>query len=312
MSSSKDSGDLSVHQILSDSTLGSFILDDPGKYSMDAQATSPSVDTSGSIPPPPSPEAILVTSVVPGTPRLDPVSEVEEKSSITSAGLADGVSQVEGRNVVANLSEVEEGDEVDESNEEVDLGQNSKDIKSESNNEKETDLAITEDTETIERRQNDDSKDTPDVNLEGKTVSSFFAGDEATDKTNLLVTDTNKEMHNKAGQDENESEKQKDDKSTYEDTCTTTEESDEREKEKDNTDPPQPPESGEREQEKDNTDPPQPPASPDIVSTPDFTEGLDMNLDLEAELRAAMEGLDDLGDGEENGEKRTSPELEPW
>ena len=37
-----------------------------------------------------------------------------------------------------------------------------------------------------------------------------------------------------------------------------------------------------------------------------------MNLDLEAELRAAMEGLDDLGDGEENGEKRTSPELEPW
>ena len=312
MSSSKDSGDLSVHQILSDSTLGSFILDDPGKYSMDAQATLPSVDTSGSIPPPPSPEAILVTSVVPGTPRLDPVSEVEEKSSITSAGLADGVSQVEGRNVVANLSEVEEGDEVDESNEEVDLGQNSKDIKSESNNEKETDLAITEDTETIERRQNDDSQDTPDVNLEGKTVSSFFAGDEATDKTNLPVTDTNKEMHNKAGRDENESEKQKDDKSTYEDTCTTTEESDEREKEKDNTDPPQPPESGEREQEKDNTDPPQPPASPDIVSTPDFTEGLDMNLDLEAELRAAMEGLDDLGDGKENGEKRTSPELEPW
>lgn len=288
MSSPKDSGELLVHQILSDSTLGSFTRDEPGKYSMDTRATSPSMDTSGSIPPPPSPELTLVAPVVPGTPRLDPVCEVEEKSSITSAGRVDGTSQVEGENAVANLSEVEDGDEVDESNE-VDIGQHSKHIKSESNSEKETDLAITEETETVETRQNKDSQDTPDINLDRNPVSLFVAGDEA----NLPVTETDEVIQNETGGDEKESEKQNDSKSANEDATTE--------------------ESGEREQaEKDNTDLPQPPASPDIVSTPDFTEGLDLNLDLEAELRAAMEGLDDLGDGEENGEKRTSPELEPW
>lgn len=195
---------------------------------------------------------------------------------------------MEGENAVANLSEVEDGDEVDESNE-VDIGQHSKHIKSESNSERETDLAITEETETVETRQSKDSQDTPDINLDRNPVSLFVAGDEA----NLPVTETDEVIQNETGGDEKESEKQNDSKSANEDATTE--------------------ESGEREQaEKDNTDLPQPPASPDIVSTPDFTEGLDLNLDLEAELRAAMEGLDDLGDGEEKGEKRTSPELEPW
>lgn len=50
----------------------------------------------------------------------------------------------------------------------------------------------------------------------------------------------------------------------------------------------------------------------DIVSILDFIEGLDMNFDLEVEFCVVMEGLDDLGDGEENGEKRIFLELEFW
>lgn len=45
---------------------------------------------------------------------------------------------------------------------------------------------------------------------------------------------------------------------------------------------------------------PQPPCSPELNESADFTNGLDLNLDLEAELQAAMSGLSDLQDGGEN------------
>ncbi|XP_031558400.1 uncharacterized protein LOC116294859 isoform X2 [Actinia tenebrosa] len=47
---------------------------------------------------------------------------------------------------------------------------------------------------------------------------------------------------------------------------------------------------------------PQPPASPDITSDQDFTEGVDMDLDLTAQLQAAMEGLDDFDLDDDDGD----------
>ncbi|XP_032235554.1 uncharacterized protein LOC5510487 [Nematostella vectensis] len=44
-----------------------------------------------------------------------------------------------------------------------------------------------------------------------------------------------------------------------------------------------------------------PPGSPEVESNPDFTEGLDLNLDLEAELKAAMEGLDGFSVDDDDG-----------
>ena len=287
ISSPRSSGDMPVQQILSDSSLGSLTRDDMETFSMIAQASSPSVDTCGSIPPPPSPEALLVAPVVPSAPRLDPVTEVEEKSSIASASLADGTSQVEGGNAVANLSEVEE------CNEEVDLSQQSQNVKLENNIETETDLKITEEIETAETELKEDFQDTNDLNLDEKNVSSFV-GEETTNQQNLSTANTASDeiKQHEAGSDKGEPEKQEDDNNANGDTTAD--------------------ESRDKVPAKEGTDPPHPPASPDIVSTPDFTEGVDMNLDLEAELRAAMEGLEDLTDGEENGEKTASPELEAW
>ena len=285
ISSPRDPSELPVQQILSDSSLApSWTRDDMEAFSMVAQVSSPSTDICGSIPPPPSPEALLVAPVVPSAPRLDPVSEVEERSSIASCSVTDGTSQVEGAaNAVANLSEVEEGDE------EIDLSQQSQDANHGSSDEKEeeTGLKVIEETETEQTKGVEEAKNS---NSHEQTVSLSVDGDSVTisdDKQNLPKEDdvNNEITQNQTEHSINEPEKQQD--QIPGEVNTIAEES--RDKE-----------------------PPHPPGSPDIVSTPDFTEGLDMNLDLEAELRAAMEGLDDLVDADESGDKRTSPELEAW
>ena len=69
---------------------------------------------------------------------------------------------------------------------------------------------------------------------------------------------------------------------------------------------------------------PQPPGSPELNETPDFTSGLDLSMDLEAELQIAMSGLDDLeNEGEDADEwgleeeaeavaRAHAPDLQPW
>jgi len=245
---------------------------------MVAQVSSPSGDTCGSIPPPPSPEALMVGTVLPNAPRLDPVSEVEEKSSVASCSVVDGTSQVEG---VANLSEVEE---------EVDINQQSPKFETGSSDEKDQQLGF-EVTETEKAEQS------PDVelveNLHGYTVFSSVDGEVMIDQQNPFAAAaaavSDEIIPEETAQNEDEVEKQQEE--ILNEANKTGEE-----------------DSGDN----DTVAPPHPPGSPDIVSTPDFTEGVDMSLDLEAELRAAMEGLDDLADTEESGDKRTTPELKPW
>lgn len=274
ISSPRDSRDLPVQQILSESSLPTnMIQEGEERYSMVAQVSSPSADTCGSIPPPPSPETLLVGTLVPSVPRLDPVSEVEEKSSLASCSVVDGTSQVEG---VANLSEVEE---------EVDISRQSQNNVTGSIEEQGQQSGF-EETETEIDEQSLDVKDIQNLNLHGRTVLSSVDEEATIDKQNQLTADA---VSNEI---------------TQEQTANNEEE---------------PREELETQQEEipieANTTavvPPHPPGSPDIVSTPDFTEGVDMSLDLEAELRAAMEGLDDLADAEESGDKRTSPDLEAW
>lgn len=276
--SPRDSRDLPVQQILSDSSLPTNLTqDDVETFSMVAQVSSPSADACGFIPPPPSPEALLVGTVVPSAPRLDPVSEVEEKSSLASCSVADGTSQVEG---VANLSEVEE---------EVDMSQGSQNIETGSSEEKEqqTGLEVTE-AERTELSQ--EVEEVQNLSSHEHTLSSSVDGESIIDKQNPLTTDawSDEITRDQTAHNEDESEKHQDE---FPNEANTT---------------------ADDSRDNDAVAPPHPPGSPDIVSTPDFTEGVDMSLDLEAELRAAMEGLDDLADAEESRDKRTSPELEAW
>lgn len=296
ISSPRDSRDLPVQQILSDSSLApSLTRDDMESFSMVAQVSSPSAETCGSIPPPPSPEAVLVAPVLSSASRLDPVSEVEEKSSIASCSVADGTSQVEGGNTVANLSEVEEGDE------EVDLRQQPQNADHGSSEEKEeeTDLKVIEETEAAKTEQSKEVEEDQNSNSHEQTVSLSVDGGSVpmNDKQNLPTADTGSDeiTQNQTEHNEDYSDKQQDETPKLPNEVNTTAD-----------------ESLDKEPIEEAVDPPHPPGSPDIVSTPDFTEGVDMNLDLEAELRAAMEGLDDLVDADENGDKRTSPELEAW
>lgn len=271
ISSPRDSRDLPVQQILSDSSLPTNLTQgDEEGFSMVAQVSSPSGDTCGSIPPPPSPEALLVGPVVPSAPRLDPVSEVEEKSSLASCSVVDGTSQVES---VANLSEVEE---------KADISRESQTNETGISEEKEQQSGFVEkETEKVEQSQ--DVEEVQNLCLHEHTVFSSVNAEAIIEKQNPLSADvvSDEITRDETAHNEEETEKQQDE--IPDEANTTREEA-----------------------------PPHPPGSPDIVSTPDFTEGVDMSLDLEAELRAAMEGLDDLADGEESGDKRSSPELEPW
>ena len=269
INSPRDSRDLPVQQILSDSSLPTNLTQGAEEgFSMVAQVSSPSGDTCGSIPPPPSPEALLVGPVVPSAPRLDPVSEVEEKSSLASCSVVDGTSQVEG---VANLSEVEE---------KADICRESQTNETGISEEKEQQSGFVE-KETVEQSQ--DVEEVQNLCLHEHTVFSSVNAEAIIEKQSPLSADvvSDEITRDETAHNDEETEKQQDE--IPDGANTTREEA-----------------------------PPHPPGSPDIVSTPDFTEGVDMSLDLEAELRAAMEGLDDLADGEESGDKRTSPELEPW
>lgn len=282
----ESSRDLRVQQILSDSSLVHSTRGDINGYSMALSATSPSMNANGSIPPPPSPEAQIITSVVSSTLRLDPVSEIEEKSSIASASVADGTSHVEGCSAVANLSEVEE------ENEEVKLSCGTEKVLNESRKVQETDAETSAVTETGEENKEDAGEGrlspTDKMVQSADAVKSETLPEENT--TVMKETESNTPPEDPVNQTDDSERKQEE---ILSENNTVTETS--------------------RNNEEETTAPPHPPGSPDIINTPDFTEGLDMNLDLEAELRAAMEGLEDLDDNtDEGGERRVSPELEAW
>jgi len=301
ISSPRDSKDFHVQQVLSDSSLINSTRDDSEIYSRAVQASSPSVDTCGSIPPPPSPEALLVAPVVPSAPRLDPVSEAEEKSSIASVSVADGTSQVEGGNTVANLSEVEE------ENEEAELCQQPEKVNPEVKEDERTDVDVKKVINKAESEQNKEVVQPPDLNLqpvceefpsisENPVQSSDIANSETLpNQSQPPAGEAESDVRTEEPENQEDNSDKKADENPTENNVTADESLDK-----------------EQQQQEEATVPPHPPGSPDILSTPDFTEGLDMNLDLEAELRAAMEGLEELDDNMADGERGGSPELEAW
>lgn len=262
-------------------------------YSMAVQASSPSVDGCGSIPPPPSPEAVMVTGLVPSAPRLDPVSEAEEKSSLASASVADGISQVEGDdNTVANPSEVEEENKGDELDKKLENGS-----RENKNEEEDVEKSVTERNKNVSELANvysqslDEVKDSLSVKDNHASSTDSVINEILHDQTEVPTIEAGGVGHCETLDNrENEFDKKQDEIQNDASLNVLDDKS---------------------EQHEEVIVPPHPPGSPDIINTPDFTEGLDMNLDLEAELRAAMEGLDDLDDNEAN-EKRASPDLEAW
>lgn len=296
LNSPRDSRDLPVQQILSDSSLApSFTRDDTEAFSIVAQVSSPSADICGSIPPPPSPEALLIAPVGPSAPRLDPVSEAEEKSSIASCSVTDGTA-VEGGNAVANLAELEDGNEKIESiqqSQNINLGSIEEKKEEEEKEEEEGHPRVIEETENEETDQNIEVEGAQNSHEQAVSMSvdgNFILKD---NKQTPPAIDIVSEEITQNQTEHNEDEKEQD--SIPNEVTETTDNSRDKEPIEDAA-----------------VDPPHPPDSPDIANTPDFTEGVDMSLDLEAELRAAMEGLDDLVDADESGDKRTSPELEAW
>ena len=290
------SKDLPVQQILSDSSLVNSTRDDIDAYSTAAQASSPTIEASGSIPPPPSPEAQMIATIVPSAPRLDTVNEAEEKSSIASASVADGTSHVEGGNTVANLSEVEE------ENDEVELSQQSDKVQLEKegetaaeSTEEVTETAKTEENKDVAESSSSNSQPVGEESLSVKQLQPVSSETLQDEKQDLTKEDKGEIRSEETGNQEDESEKKRDEIPSEQNMA--------EEETRDND-----------QQEEQAEVPPHPPVSPDIVSTPDFTEGLDMNLDLDAELRAAMEGLEDFDDNTdgEGDEKRASPDLEAW
>ena len=290
LSSPRDSRDLPVQQILSDSSLApSYTRDDTEAFSMFAQVSSPSADTCGSIPPPPSPEALLIAPVGPSAPRLDPVSEVEEKSSIASCSVTDGT--VEGGNAVANLAELEDGDEkIDSIQQSQNITLGSIEEKKEEEEKEAHPSHVIEETETEQNIEVEEAQNSHEQTVSLSVDGSFILNN---NKQTPPAIDTVSDEITQNQTENNEDEKQQD--GIPIELTTTADESRDKEPIEDAA-----------------VDPPLPPGSPDIANTPDFTEGVDMSLDLEAELRAAMEGLDDLVDADESGDKRTSPELEAW
>ena len=291
----ESSKDLPVQQVLSDSSLVHSTRKDIETYSMAVPATSPSVDANGSIPPPPSPEAQIITSLVPSTLRLDPVSEAEEKSSIASASVADGTSHVEGCNTVANLSEVEE------ENEEVKLSRGTEEVLNESRKEQET----AAETIAVAETGKDNKED-------AEPKKTKLIGEERFSPTDKLGQSADAVRSQTLPEEDTTVTKEAESSTPPEDPVNQADDSERKQEEilsENNTVT-----ETSRNNEEETTAPSHPPGSPDIINTPDFTEGLDMNLDLEAELRAAMEGLEDLDDNTdgEGDEKGASPELEAW
>ena len=293
-SSPRDSRDLPVQQILSDSSLVNSTRDDVETYPRALHVSSPSVDPCGAIPPPPSPE--MFGALVPSAPRLDPVSEAEEKSSLASASVTDGTNWLGGRdNAVPNLSEVEE------ENEDADLNLKPDKVCFESKTIENAVEGIEASTEKTMIEEGKEVGKPQTLNSQPASEDSHSVTDKNSSPVDTIFSDQipapTKEAEDITGAEELENQENNADNKQDEISTEINETTDE---------------SRDKEQhEEEATVPPHPPGSPDIINTPDFTEGLDMNLDLEAELRAAMEGLDDLGDNEA-GEERASPELEAW
>ena len=209
--------------------------------------------------------------------------------------MADGTSHVEGCNAVANLSEVEE------ENEEVKLSRGTEKVLNESRKEQETAAETSAVAETGEENKED-----------AEPNKTQLIGEERLSPTDKLVQSADAVRSQTLPEENPTVTKEAESNTPPEDPVNQTDDSERKQEEilsENNTIT-----ETSRNNEEESAAPPHPPGSPDIINTPDFTEGLDMNLDLEAELCAAMEGLEDLDDNTdgEGGEKRASPELEAW
>ncbi|XP_029179748.2 uncharacterized protein LOC114947255 [Acropora millepora] len=295
-SSSRGSIEIPLQQILSDSSLVNTSRDNTEGQSMIVQASSSTVDSCGSIPPPPSPEVPIVAGL---SNKLDPLSEVEERSSLASASVADGTSQVDN----CDADNIVNQSEVHEDNEGIDSQKTSEKVGLESIREG-TDVAevaeiVPEEAliETEEHQTLDSQQANHDPILANQELS-LLNSDSITSETrqnpsqapsNEQSVVSGKESVNQIEEAGNAQDE------IFANTNATPDESN----------------TTEQPTEEEAIAPPHPPESPDIINTPDFTEGLDMTLDMEAQLRAAMEGLDDF-DESETEEEQSSPKLEGW
>ena len=292
-SSSRGSIEIPLQQILSDSSLVNTSRDNTEGQSMIVQASSSTVDSCGSIPPPPSPEVPIVAGL---SNKLDPLSEVEERSSLASASVADGTSQVDNGDAdnIVNQSEVHED------NEGIDCQKTSEKVGLESIREG-TDVAevaeiVPEEaliaTETLDSQQA--NHDIISANQELSLLNSDSITSETRQNPSQAPSDEQNVVSGKESVNRIEESGNAQDE-IFAKTNATPDESN----------------TTEQPTEEEAIAPPHPPESPDIINTPDFTEGLDMTLDMEAQLRAAMEGLDDF-DQSETEEEQSSPKLEGW
>lgn len=265
-SSSCDSVELPLQQILSDSSLMNTSRDNIESQSIVVQASPSSVNTCGSIPPPPSPEVPIAAAMAT---RLDPLSEVEEKSSLASASIADGTSLVEDReDDFTNQAE----ENVD--NEEVKFQQKTDKVELERNKEGTDVLEV---TKTVEKVL-DETEEPPKLKSQHVGYDPLSSDEKLTLQKSETLDSETKQNHSHAGSEGGESVEAR------EGFVNRIEES---------------AKSGDtKKPNEESMPPPHPPESPDIINTPDFTEGLDMTLDLGAELRAAMEGLDNLDEND--------------
>ena len=277
-------GEGAVQQVLSDSSLASGARDDLVALSMAAHAPSPSTDRGGSIPPPPSPEVPHSLQNGAVSSRLDPVSEAEESSA--AAYKAEE----------ASLSDVEEVNEEDESAVELqdgaegaqtELSSEPKDVVAK--NGRRFQATASERQSNLLRKQNQ----APQSLISEQGVLSSTANERIVANDEELVLNENTASDRDSDAQAQVLGETTDTKEGFkevglEEGVTTAETN---------------------EVSEETADPPQPPGSPDLVITPDFTEGVDLSLDLEAELRAAMEGLDDMDDLGGTRERRPSSDL---
>ena len=294
-SSSRGSIEIPLQQILSDSSFINASRDNTEGQSMIVHVSPSTVDTCGSIPPPPSPEVPMVAGL---SNKLDPLSEVEERSSLASASVADGTSQVNNCDAdnIANQSEVHEDNEGIESQkppEKVGLEsiQEGTDVAEVVEIVTEEPLIETKEHQTLDSQHVSYDPISADQELSLLNSDSILSETRqnrpqapSDEQSFVSVESVNPIEGSGDAQDE-----------FFAKTNGTADESN----------------ATEQPNEEEAIAPPNPPESPDIINTPDFTEGLDMNLDLEAQLRAAMEGLDDF-DENETYEERSTPKLESW
>lgn len=294
-SSSRGSIDIPLQQILSDSSLVNTSRDNTEGQSMIVQASSSTGDSCGSIPPPPSPEVPIVAGL---SNKLDPLSEVEERSSL-AASVADGTSQVDN----CDADNIVNQSEVHEDNEGIDSQKTSEKVGLESIREG-TDVA--EVAEIVPEEALIETEEHQTLDSQQAIHDPISANQELSLLYSDSITSETRQNPSQASSDEQSVVSGKESVNRIEESGNAQDEI----FAKTNATPD---ESNTTEQptEEEAIAPPHPPESPDIINTPDFTEGLDMTLDMEAQLRAAMEGLDDF-DQSETEEEQSSPKLEGW